>query len=141
MRERLRPQDAGLPVGTTRRTPGLRREEVAQPFPGGCSASWAVPCASTRTNVGICSSSPVRRGGAERNWFTRIRQHRRENHLEAAECGEVGPDGLQVIPLKRPSRVRVDETQLIQIDHRVSDLSRPQLLRDGSGQSALARAR
>jgi transcriptional regulator with XRE-family HTH domain len=30
MRERLRPQDVGLPVGTTRRTPGLRREEVAR---------------------------------------------------------------------------------------------------------------
>jgi transcriptional regulator with XRE-family HTH domain len=30
MRERLRPQDVGLPVGTSRRTPGLRREEVAR---------------------------------------------------------------------------------------------------------------
>jgi transcriptional regulator with XRE-family HTH domain len=30
MRERLRPQDLGLPVGTARRTPGLRREEVAR---------------------------------------------------------------------------------------------------------------
>ncbi|MFD9729379.1 helix-turn-helix transcriptional regulator [Streptomyces sp. NPDC059072] len=29
-RERVRPQDAGLPVGPRRRTPGLRREEVAQ---------------------------------------------------------------------------------------------------------------
>ena len=28
-RERLRPQDAGLPAGPRRRTPGLRREEVA----------------------------------------------------------------------------------------------------------------
>lgn len=29
-RERLRPQDVGLPAGQRRRTPGLRREEVAQ---------------------------------------------------------------------------------------------------------------
>ncbi|MGW7028915.1 helix-turn-helix transcriptional regulator [Streptomyces xanthophaeus] len=29
-RERVRPQDVGLPVGPRRRTPGLRREEVAQ---------------------------------------------------------------------------------------------------------------
>ncbi|WP_033346336.1 helix-turn-helix transcriptional regulator [Catenuloplanes japonicus] len=29
-RERLKPQDAGLPIGPRRRTPGLRREEVAQ---------------------------------------------------------------------------------------------------------------
>lgn len=29
-RERLRPQDVGLPAGTVRRTPGLRREEVAR---------------------------------------------------------------------------------------------------------------
>jgi transcriptional regulator with XRE-family HTH domain len=29
-RERLRPQDVGLPTGPRRRTPGLRREEVAQ---------------------------------------------------------------------------------------------------------------
>ncbi|MFC5947733.1 helix-turn-helix transcriptional regulator [Pseudonocardia lutea] len=29
-RERLRPADLGLPAGTRRRTPGLRREEVAQ---------------------------------------------------------------------------------------------------------------
>src|ERR1700735_4650537 len=28
-RERLRPQDGGLPAGARRRTPGLRREEVA----------------------------------------------------------------------------------------------------------------
>ncbi|GGS45051.1 helix-turn-helix transcriptional regulator [Streptomyces griseoviridis] len=30
-RERLRPQDVGLPTGPRRRTPGLRREEVAVP--------------------------------------------------------------------------------------------------------------
>jgi len=30
LRERLRPQDVGLPSGTARRTPGLRREEVAR---------------------------------------------------------------------------------------------------------------
>src|SRR6266545_3346622 len=30
MRERVRPQDVGVPAGTTRRTPGLRREEVAR---------------------------------------------------------------------------------------------------------------
>ncbi|MBL7260107.1 helix-turn-helix transcriptional regulator [Paractinoplanes lichenicola] len=29
-RERVRPEDVGLPVGSRRRTPGLRREEVAQ---------------------------------------------------------------------------------------------------------------
>src|SRR5580698_1672466 len=29
-RSRLRPADAGLPAGSRRRTPGLRREEVAQ---------------------------------------------------------------------------------------------------------------
>jgi transcriptional regulator with XRE-family HTH domain len=29
-RERVRPEDVGLPAGTRRRTPGLRREEVAQ---------------------------------------------------------------------------------------------------------------
>lgn len=30
VRERLRPSDVGLPAGTARRTPGLRREEVAR---------------------------------------------------------------------------------------------------------------
>jgi len=30
VRERLRPSDVGLPAGTSRRTPGLRREEVAR---------------------------------------------------------------------------------------------------------------
>ncbi|WP_345382968.1 hypothetical protein [Pseudonocardia yuanmonensis] len=29
-RERLSPEEVGLPHGTRRRTPGLRREEVAQ---------------------------------------------------------------------------------------------------------------
>ncbi|MYU16218.1 transcriptional regulator, partial [Streptomyces sp. SID8361] len=29
-RERITPADVGLPAGTRRRTPGLRREEVAQ---------------------------------------------------------------------------------------------------------------
>src|ERR1044071_2247366 len=34
-RERLRPEDVGLPGGGRRRTPGLRREEVAQLAGGG----------------------------------------------------------------------------------------------------------
>lgn len=37
-RERLRPADVGLPVSGRRRTPGLRREEVAQL--AGMSATW-----------------------------------------------------------------------------------------------------
>src|SRR3569623_968823 len=37
-RERLRPADCGLPVGQRRRTPGLRREEVAQLC--GISPTW-----------------------------------------------------------------------------------------------------
>lgn len=37
-RERLSPQAAGLPAGARRRTPGLRREEVAQL--AGVSATW-----------------------------------------------------------------------------------------------------
>ncbi|GAA2083011.1 helix-turn-helix transcriptional regulator [Kitasatospora saccharophila] len=39
-RERLRPQDAGLPDGPRRRTPGLRREELAQL--AGVSADYVV---------------------------------------------------------------------------------------------------
>jgi transcriptional regulator with XRE-family HTH domain len=37
-RERVRPGDVGLPAGTRRRTPGLRREEVAQL--AGVGVSW-----------------------------------------------------------------------------------------------------
>src|SRR5690606_17578069 len=37
-RERIRPEDVGLPAGGRRRTPGLRREEVA--FLAGISAEW-----------------------------------------------------------------------------------------------------
>ncbi|WP_432062656.1 helix-turn-helix transcriptional regulator [Streptomyces sp. S1] len=37
-RERLRPEDVGLPPGARRRTPGLRREEVA--MLAGIGASW-----------------------------------------------------------------------------------------------------
>lgn len=37
-RERLTPQQAGMPAGTRRRTPGLRREEVAQLC--GVSTTW-----------------------------------------------------------------------------------------------------
>ena len=37
-RMRTKPQDVGLPVGTRRRTPGLRREEVAQL--AGVSVTW-----------------------------------------------------------------------------------------------------
>ncbi len=37
-RERRRPQDVGLPVGTRRKTPGLRREEVATL--AGVSVTW-----------------------------------------------------------------------------------------------------
>ncbi|MEQ9638677.1 MAG: helix-turn-helix transcriptional regulator [Alphaproteobacteria bacterium] len=38
LRERLKPSDIGLPEGTRRRTPGLRREEVAQL--AGLSVTW-----------------------------------------------------------------------------------------------------
>src|SRR5215472_9229840 len=38
LRERQSPVDFGLPAGTRRRTPGLRREEVAQLC--GLSATW-----------------------------------------------------------------------------------------------------
>ena len=37
-RERLNPEELGLPPGARRRTPGLRREEVAQL--AGLSATW-----------------------------------------------------------------------------------------------------
>src|SRR5581483_10561997 len=37
-RERLAPADVGLPAGSRRRTPGLRREEVA--LLSGVSVSW-----------------------------------------------------------------------------------------------------
>src|SRR3954470_17065715 len=37
-RAQIKPESIGLPVGTRRRTPGLRREEVAQL--AGVSAAW-----------------------------------------------------------------------------------------------------
>jgi hypothetical protein len=45
-RERLRPADLGLPAGTRRRTPGLRREEVAQVAGVSASAS-GIPSSGT----------------------------------------------------------------------------------------------
>ena len=39
-RERLNPHDCGLPAGARRRTPGLRREEVAER--SGISVDWYI---------------------------------------------------------------------------------------------------
>ncbi|MFC8716069.1 helix-turn-helix transcriptional regulator [Kitasatospora sp. NPDC057198] len=47
-RERLRPQDAGLPAGPRRRTPGLRREELAQL--AGVSADYVMRLEQARSS-------------------------------------------------------------------------------------------
>ncbi len=77
-RERLAPVDAGLVAGPRRRTPGLRREEVAQL--SGVSVTWYTWLEQARditvsrqvldslsrrsssrpSNTGICSAWPVR---------------------------------------------------------------------------------
>ena len=54
VRQRLRPEDFGLPAGTRRRTSGLRREEAAQLC--GISATWFTWIEQGRT-VGISNAS------------------------------------------------------------------------------------
>ena len=61
MRERLRPADAGIAVGPRRRTPGLRREEVAQL--AGVSVAWYTFLEQGR---------PVRASEAVLDWLAQV---------------------------------------------------------------------
>ncbi|WP_347951954.1 helix-turn-helix transcriptional regulator [Bradyrhizobium sp. SSUT77] len=60
MRERLEPTDIGLPLTVRRRTPGLRREEVAQL--SGVSVTWYTWLEQGRET--LCASARAPRDGA-----------------------------------------------------------------------------
>src|SRR5690606_28317601 len=62
-RERLTPQALGLEPGARRRTPGLRREEIAQL--GGVSATWYTWIEQGR-DVGVSAAALVRLARAMR---------------------------------------------------------------------------
>jgi transcriptional regulator with XRE-family HTH domain len=60
-REQLRPADFGLPAGQRRRTPGLRREEVAQLC--GISATWLTWIEQGRTTaISVVTLAAIARG-------------------------------------------------------------------------------
>ena len=74
-REQSRPEDFGLPAGQRRRTPGLRREEVAQLC--GISATWLTWIEQGRTSaVSVPTLAAIARGlnftRAERQYLFRI---------------------------------------------------------------------
>src|SRR5690606_31636842 len=60
-REQLRPEDFGLPPGQRRRTPGLRREEVAQLC--GISVTWLTWIEQGRTTaISVPTLAAIARG-------------------------------------------------------------------------------
>lgn len=84
-RERLRPEDFGLPVGRRRRTPGLRREEVAQLC--GISPTWIAWIEQGRTeSVSVASLAALARG-------LRLSQAERRYLFELAARRDPSPPG------------------------------------------------
>src|SRR5690606_9910651 len=74
-REQLRPEDFGLPPGQRRRTPGLRREEVAQLC--GISVTWLTWIEQGRTTaISVPTLAAIARGlrfsHAERHYLFQL---------------------------------------------------------------------
>jgi transcriptional regulator with XRE-family HTH domain len=99
-RARLAPEQVGLPPGTRRRTPGLRREEVAQL--AGLSATWicwieqgrdvaASPAALDRLGKAL------RLSPAERRYLFDLAGRRDPREAPAAEDDEVPPALAQAL--------------------------------------------
>jgi transcriptional regulator with XRE-family HTH domain len=84
-RERLRPEDFGLPPGQRRRAPGLRREEVAQLC--GVSPTWIAWIEQGRTgSVSVATLSAIARG-------LRLSQAERRYLFELAARRDPRPPG------------------------------------------------
>jgi transcriptional regulator with XRE-family HTH domain len=84
MRERLRPQEVGLPAGTARRTPGLRREEVARL--AHISVEYYARLEQAR------GASPSRRVLGELARALRLSHDEREHLFELAGVAPQAPD-------------------------------------------------
>jgi transcriptional regulator with XRE-family HTH domain len=100
-RERLRPEDFGLPMGRRRRTPGLRREEVAQLC--GISPTWIAWIEQGRTaSVSDATLAALARGlrlsHAERRFLFALASRRdpRPPDTDAGPASELQPllDGV-----------------------------------------------
>ncbi|WP_329162030.1 helix-turn-helix transcriptional regulator [Streptomyces sp. NBC_01717] len=85
MRERLQPHDVGLPAGTARRTPGLRREEVARL--AHISVEYYARLEQAR------GSSPSRRVLSELARALRLSTDERVHLFELAGVAPESPDG------------------------------------------------
>jgi transcriptional regulator with XRE-family HTH domain len=90
-RERLQPADFGLPAGRRRRTPGLRREEVAQLC--GISPTWIAWIEQGRTGaVSVASLAAIARG-------LRLSQAERRYLFELAARRDPRPASGARVPL------------------------------------------
>lgn len=103
-RDRLRPEDFGLPPGHRRRAPGLRREEAAALC--GISPTWLAWIEQGRTtSVSIASLAAIARGlrlsQAERRYLFELAA-RNDPSVSAADAGGADPAALQ--PLLRAVR-------------------------------------
>jgi transcriptional regulator with XRE-family HTH domain len=96
-RETLRPQDLGLPVGARRRTPGLRREEVAAQ--AGMSADYYTRLEQGRSTQ---PSTPVLAALARALRLT----HDERDYLFRL-CGHAPPDRTDGLPHVAPALQRV----------------------------------
>ena len=101
-RERLRPGDFALPEGQRRRTPGLRREEVAQLC--GISPTWLTWIEQGRTtSVSVPTLAAIARGlhlsRAERQYLFEL-----ASRADPAMPGEAGADPQQLQPLVQSIR-------------------------------------
>lgn len=101
-RERLRPEDFGLPRGTRRRAPGLRREEVAALC--GVSPTWITwieqgRAASVSLQTLAALAAGLKLSAAERAYLFGIAPQRGPARLRTAEGAEPAADTQQLSAL------------------------------------------
>ena len=116
-RRRLAPSDAGLPAGTRRRTPGLRREEVAAR--AGISADYYARLEQGRQRVptgavldGLAEALLL--ADAERAYLHRLARQRAQSGNGQERAGEPAT----VSPVTRALLATLDETPALVVDHR-----------------------
>jgi transcriptional regulator with XRE-family HTH domain len=128
-REQLRPETFGLPAGQRRRTPGLRREEVAQLC--GISATWLTWIEQGRaTAVSVATLAAIARGlkfsRAERQYLFQLAA-RADSSAPQAASGALPDLQPLVDAVRTPAYVLDRHWDAVTWNHAAADLLAPWL--------------
>jgi transcriptional regulator with XRE-family HTH domain len=125
LRARTRPEDAGLAAGTRRRTPGLRREEVAQLAGVGLTwYTWFEQGRDIQVSADfierLCRA--FRLNGTERAHLFALAQHRPPPHLPVPDA-EVSPAVRAMLAsLPNPAYVKTSRWDVVAWNEAAADL-------------------